>query len=285
MKKILLVALILLSAHSTTLPASSQTAKDKAAAEALLDSDLKAIRAKMKERDFPVCLNLLNKYLQTHPKSVIAYMWRAQIYEILDKYPQALLDYTSAINLEPKFGAAYYHRSQVYRKMNYTEKAKADLAKISFLTQKGAVIKGADLEDRIEKAHQDNERLVSETTGLQLFRKARAAGLANDQKTAFQLWNQVIPIMDRDFAKLKDPEQEKAMKSVAYYNRAYCLLTSYRYKEALADLNKAIEIEPDYSDALRNRAKLYDMFKRPDLSKPDWAKVAKLEKLEKSQRP
>jgi tetratricopeptide (TPR) repeat protein len=46
----------------------------------------------------------------------------------------------------------------------------------------------------------------------------------------------------------------------AYNNRAYTYMTLEQYALALDDLNKAIEIRPDYVNALLNRGDIYNYY-------------------------
>ncbi len=46
----------------------------------------------------------------------------------------------------------------------------------------------------------------------------------------------------------------------AYNNRAYTYMVQHNYAEALPDLNKAIELRPDYVNALMNRGDIYNYY-------------------------
>lgn len=64
----------------------------------------------------------------------------------------------------------------------------------------------------------------------------------------------------------------------AYNNRAYTYMRMHNYEMALPDLDKAIELRPDYVNALRNRADLLTFYLKGSTRSgvPDYDKVIAL---------
>lgn len=284
---LLLPALVLLAGsqqqstaqEKTSTSTSTSTLQSKSPKQE--DPALKAIVEKLKEKDHPAALNLVNKYIQNKPDSPVAYFYRGQIYRMLGKKPQALIDFGTVIKLEPKFASAYLMRASLYREMKEYEKSKQDLLKVNeFLPDK---MKAKP--ERLDAMYKDYDAMRSkvekDVPSLKLCKEADQANRAGDTKAALKLYNQVLPKLEVELAKLKDQDDARFIKGNTYYNRAFCYLTSGQYKEALADLNKSIEYSPDFLDSRKNRAKLYELLKRPDLAKPDRKKIVELEAIEK----
>lgn len=280
---LLLPALLLLAGshqHSTAQEkVSTPTLQTKATKPE--DPALKAIVEKLKEKDLPAALNLVNKFIVDKPGSPIGYFYRGQIYQTLGQKSQALIDLGTAIKLEPKFAQAYLLRSRLYREMKEYEKSKQDLLKVNeFLPDK---MKAKP--ERLDAMYKDYDAMRSkiekDIPSLKLCKEADQANRSGDTKTALKLYNQVLPKLEVELVKLKDQDDARFIKGNTYYNRAYCYLTSGYYKEALADLNKSIEYSPNFLDSRKNRAKLYELLKRPDLAKPDRDKIVELEAIKK----
>ncbi len=63
-----------------------------------------------------------------------------------------------------------------------------------------------------------------------------------------------------------------------YNNRAYTYMRLRNYPKALSDLNKALELRPDYTHALMNRADIYNYYYKIDRQKAlaDYNKIISL---------
>jgi tetratricopeptide (TPR) repeat protein len=51
------------------------------------------------------------------------------VYSSLQKYPEAILDYTKAIELDPMYALAHNNRGNAYKAFGKTKEAEADFAK------------------------------------------------------------------------------------------------------------------------------------------------------------
>lgn len=55
--------------------------------------------------------------------------------------------------------------------------------------------------------------------------------------------------------------------AAAYNNRAYAFMSQQKYDLALSDLNKALELRPDYVNALMNRGDIYNYYYNIDFAR------------------
>jgi tetratricopeptide (TPR) repeat protein len=161
--------------------------------------------------------------------------------------------------------------------MKEYEKSKQDFLKVNEFLPDKMKVKPERLDSMYKDYDAKRTKVEKEIPSLKLCKEADQANQGGDIQTALKLYNQVIPKLEIELVKLKDPEEARFIKGNTYYNRAYCYLTSGYYKEALADLNKSIEYSPNFLDSRKNRAKLYELLKRPDLAKPDKDKIVELE--------
>ena len=77
------------------------------------------------------------KAIKLNPNVADAYFNRGAIYEILQKYQQAIKDYTQAIKLNPNFAEAYQNRGNAYKALGKNAEAEKDFAKAKELGYKG----------------------------------------------------------------------------------------------------------------------------------------------------
>lgn len=255
----------------------------KKTAARLLTPEGKEIEKKIEERDFPEALNLLNKYLQKHPTNVPAYLRRGLIYQTMGKHSQALIDFGTAIKLDPKCIPAYIYRSGIYMRLNQNERAKQDLLILREIDPaRFKAIETQKLDNAFKKVDALKSQQNKKYPFLTTFKEARAAGFAGDYDKSYRLFDQLIKDMPAHKAKFGDKKEANLFAALCYYNRSYWFLTHQRYEYALNDLNTALENYPNYHDALMNRAKLYDIIKNPALAKKDRDRAAEIEKLRKT---
>ena len=60
-----------------------------------------------------IAISLINKSLELKNDWEIPYFYRAVAYHSLEKYDEAILDYTKSIQLNPKMVDAYYNRAKI----------------------------------------------------------------------------------------------------------------------------------------------------------------------------
>lgn len=62
---------------------------------------------------FEEAIELLNKSIELKNDFEVSYFYRAVAYHSLEKYTDAILDYTKTIKLNPKMTDAYYNRAKI----------------------------------------------------------------------------------------------------------------------------------------------------------------------------
>ena len=64
----------------------------------------------------------------------------------------------------------------------------------------------------------------------------------------------------------------------AYNNRGFAYYKLGKHEEAIADYNRAIELQPDYAKAYRNRAEVYRVIGELDKAEADEARADEIDK-------
>ena len=86
-----------------------------------------------KNKDFDSAIINFTKAIELDPKYAAAYNGRGGAYGSLKKYPEAIADCTKAIKLDPTDAIAYNNRGIAYKALGKTIEAEADFAKAKSL--------------------------------------------------------------------------------------------------------------------------------------------------------
>ncbi|NNT71695.1 tetratricopeptide repeat protein [Flavobacterium sp. IMCC34852] len=144
---------------------------------------------------------------------------RANTYMDMEQYEKAQADYTAIINLEPTFSDIYFDRAYSYIMQKKYQEAMRDMEKQLELTPKD---------------FKSLANLINLKKQLDLKEEALA-----DYKRLL-----------KDFPDAEDLH-------IVYNNRANLYSDLKQFDKALADINKALEIKPDYDLGYLNRAEIY----------------------------
>lgn len=89
----------------------------------------------LKKENYDQAILDFTKAIQINPKDYIAYNNRGLSYELKEDYIRALADFNKAILLNPKYERAYRGRARVYEKTGKKTLANADRKKADELKQ------------------------------------------------------------------------------------------------------------------------------------------------------
>ncbi len=84
---------------------------------------------KIYENNFFEAIELLNESIKLKNDFEVSYFYRAVAYHSLEKYDEAILDYTKSIKLNPKMTDAYYNRAKIIIENPNSTKEKLEYAK------------------------------------------------------------------------------------------------------------------------------------------------------------
>jgi len=190
------------------------------------------------------------KAIALDPKYTVAYNSRGLAYYELEKYEEAFADYTTAIGIDPKFSDIYINRGLANSKLSKNTEALADYLKAIQLDPKcAAAYKNRALVYININKH--TEAIADCDKAIELDPKYMAAynnrGIAYSRLNMFQ-----ESIADYNKAIELDPKIAKP-----YSGRGIVNSKLNKSSEAIADFTKAIELDPKFSAAYRFRATSY----------------------------
>jgi len=155
-----------------------------------------------------------------NPQSAIIYDVKGLIYEAMEDFELAELNFKEAISLEPGYAFAWYNLGKIEARQGKLEVAKKHFDR------------AINLKYDLTKAYFDRALLLK---------------LMGFKESALLDYNKILEIRDGDY-------QEASI------NRGLTKKMLGDYKGALQDLNKAIKDLPEQADLYMNRANLYLVF-------------------------
>jgi tetratricopeptide (TPR) repeat protein len=190
--------------------------------------------------------------IELNPKEAGVYYNRGLAYAELRQRPQATQDYSMAIELNPKFEAAYIHRGFVLFYMGQHDRAIDDFNRAIALNPKPAaayVGRGIVNTDRgnFDQAIRDYNNAIEVAPGFVAAYTNR--GLAN-----YNLGRYDQALHDFDTVIGMEPNMTRTYiyRGLANYNLG-------KYDQAIEDFNTAIKLDPKQAKAYYNRARIYSL--------------------------
>jgi tetratricopeptide (TPR) repeat protein len=216
--------------------------------------------------DFTGAARVFTGCVLKRPDHAFAYYCRANAYQKLRRYKEAVADCTRAIKLEPTFAAVWCHRGNNYSNLGDAAKAITDYSTAieldpqHLLAWNGRGIAYSNLGE-LDKAVADF------TKAIELDAKF-ALGWYNRGLTYFKLGQHDKAVGDLSRALELDPNH-----AGAWYSRAAAYQNLGQPLKALADSAKAIELDPADAMAWTNRGNAYGALGELDKALADFAKA------------
>ncbi len=204
-------------------------------------------RERWLNRDLIGAVEQLNLALQQDPHLTNAYVLRGQVRLELSQLPQALADFDQATRLAPRRPEPYFYRGLIRQSQGDLQGATAELTELvrlhpnaphhlrlaELLMQQGSLPSAlAHLEETIRR---------DPTSAPAYACRATVYGYLGEWEAALSDWSQAIRW---------DPSPAH------YYRRGVAYAWADRYGEAVADLSRSLEIEPQQPNALYSRGNL-----------------------------
>ncbi len=178
----------------------------------------------------PMAINLYSQALEREPDCVYALVQRGQALQEERHLPEAIKDYDRAISLDPEYGPAYYGRGWA---RHWQE----------------------DYAGELDDARRGLE-LDPKNCAMYLRRMGAALYGLGKYKEALEAYAQVLAQVPNDEGTL--------------LNRAHCYADMQQYELALQDLNRALELDPDWAWAFHLRGVVYEQMGKFDKALRDY---------------
>ena len=185
-------------------------------------------------------------------------------------YDKAVVEFTSAIELNNDYVDAYHYRALAYVNLGKYDLALADLDKAISLSPNNAFlyhVRGLFYKEtgEFDKALADQNKAISIDPQYAdaYLERGVAYGTLGDHENALADFNKAIELNPNDF--------------LSFYNRGYEQYLLGNYQQAINDFNRAIELNPKYVDAYDNRGITYAMLGDKNKAIADFNKALELD--------
>jgi|GEM_PF-2213059 len=260
---------------------SSAYYNNRGLAYSLLEDQEKAIR------DF-------NKAIDLEPDDPISYANRANSYLELEDYGQALVDFNNALRLDPAYEYALNKRATVYRQLSDPEHALEDytaLIEMSpsafYYNNRGLIYLDLELYEDARDDFIEASTLIP-ASPIYWYNLGNAYISLSDMENALDAFNHSIELdpsdpealdwrayiyfyIDEnglciaDYTVLFTMDGPLKEKPGNWWRRGTCYHVLGNLEQAVRDYNKALELNPDYAEALAYRGVAYHTLDRiPD---------------------
>jgi tetratricopeptide (TPR) repeat protein len=211
-------------------------------------------------------LDALNRVLQFDDKNADIYLKKAKLYLVMKDYENCAVSVEKTLEIDPDKADAFFLKG-----MALMENDKMDLAILSF--QRAVTIDQAHFDALMQLGYIWESR--DQKMSIEYF---KSAVKANPRSTE-ALYNLGLLYQENDQPEKAIQTYEELIKVnpgniLAYYNIGYVNLVYLSdYAEGVTFFTKAIELDPEYTDAWYNRGFCYELLKEKEKSKNDYQQV------------
>ena len=82
--------------------------------------------------------------MELDPEFKLAFYYRGRVHRSLDRFPEAVADFTRTVELDSQFALAYYYRGASYSSQGRNASAIADFKKVMEVSTDDTVLELAD---------------------------------------------------------------------------------------------------------------------------------------------
>ena len=202
--------------------------------------------------------------------SECCYSMRADCYEELDKYEEAIEDYNKAIELNPDWWDLYSNRADCYKKHEQYEEALEDYSKAIELSPDLSLL----YRDRAD-CYKELEQYEEAISGY-----SEAIKIKPDSDYSYQKRGQCYQKLEQYSKAIKDFTKAIEIDSdwYGYYrDRADCYKELEKYEEAISDYSKTIKLKPDSDYSYQKRGQCYQKLKEYNKAIKDFTKAIEID--------
>lgn len=196
---------------------------------------------------FDLALEQANKAVELQPQVAMNYTLRARVHERQDHFDKAIADLDEALKVDPQDLVARYMRARMHLAADHFREATEDLNK--FLQEQPGSAQGILLRSMVAAAEKRFHEAISD---IQLLLRADPQNVElrmqlGSLHVADQRPRKAIEIFD---ALIEEDKENWA----AYRSRGDALLSIGKQKDAVADYESALKLQPENDGILNNLA-------------------------------
>jgi tetratricopeptide (TPR) repeat protein len=222
------------------------------------------------KKDYDRAIVNYTEAIRLDPKYTIAYNDRGAAYSNKNDYNRAIADYTEAIRLDPKLALPYKNRGNAYYYKKDYDRAIADYTEAIRLNPKDAMQYVSMGNAYFDK--KDYDRAIADYTEAIRLNPNYAAAYNNRGNAYVNKKDYDRAIADYTNAIRLDPKTP-----TRYNNRGNAYYNKKDYDRAIADYTEAIRLDPNYAQAYKNRGDAYKLNGDNTRAKADYAQAKRLD--------
>ena len=213
-----------------------------------------------------------NQSIQLSPESATAYNNRGNALMDLGHPEEAIKDFDRAIQLQPAYGAAYNNRGNAYAALHQYDAAFQSFRKAAELLPQSAVAFNGRGRTHTELArYHAAVRDLTSAIGLD---QKYAAAYRNRAEANFAIGS--YDAAAEDATQALDLEPDRPQPNLVLL-RAEAYGAENKFREAIADFDKALELNPDLVEAYVERGVLFANNKRYDDAIGDYTRAIQMD--------
>jgi tetratricopeptide (TPR) repeat protein len=214
--------------------------------------------AYLNKNEYDKALNAFSKAISLSPKEINYYSAKGSVFQSKKEYDSAIIYYNQIIRLDPRNILGYRNRANVYIVKKDYERAITEYNQFLRIDSLNASAYGSRAS--IHRTIKNYEASINDYTN--------ALRLSPKNLVGYSLRGHVYKLMGETQKAINDLNEYVKLsgKSTAYSSRARLYADLKKYELALADYNKALEIDPKDITARINRIIFYENTKQYDLA-------------------
>jgi tetratricopeptide (TPR) repeat protein len=228
--------------------------------------------AKWRMKQTKEAIDDFNQSIQLSPESPTVYNNRGNALMDLGHPEEAIKDFDRAIALSPGYGAAYNNRGNAYAALHQYDAAFQSFRKAAELLPQSAVPFNGRGRTHAELARY--HAAVRDLTRALGLNQKYAAAYRNRAEANFAIGNYAAAAEDATEALTLEPDRPQPDLLLL---RAQAYSAENRFKEAIADFDKALELNPDLIEAYVERGVLFANNKRYDDAIGDYTRAIQMD--------
>lgn len=221
-----------------------------------VEATLDEIRALLGKYDYEGVIELAGEILSVDEEHWEAYYYRGFARARQEDWDDAIADYDIALDLRPFDAQLWRLRGDMRRENGDPRRALADYERSLFFNPRST----QTYVSLVRLHERDRDKTLRD-----LYQSIIDAGRASRQGNSFR----AIDILDQAIDEVERRSRHSQL-GYAYFQRAIIWTNQEEWGNALADINAALELQPDMQDYYLTRGFIHSQLEQRDLAAPDY---------------
>jgi tetratricopeptide (TPR) repeat protein len=222
-----------------------------------LDS-LRLAKEARETKQMDKAISLVNKALVDSPNEVSAFLLRGIFEDNMNDYSKALADLTQAIKLDPKLAPAYYYRADVYSQLGRQRQAVVDYTTIINLKPRIVAFRLVTETGRLRDHFLGTDDHIVNLEDIYYLRGKAQASLTNRAEALadFDIASRLDPQDNDPIARKAELQSKAGQTGLALKTLSKSVSNDNTDWQTLASRAQVFEVQKDYQRAMRDYSRI-----------------------------